>query len=94
MLGLTFLTFLTFSGLPIASASAPTVEGMRRLLTAFEAEAPGQHVAVVDLREELVVYVKGTPYVLREIDFATKSLNLAGMSAEEVSQQKPLKRNE
>ena len=78
-------SFFLSSGLPIASASAPTVEGLRQLLREFEAEAPGCHVSIVDLREELVIYVKGTPYVLREIDFATKSLNLAGISAEQVS---------
>ena len=76
--------FLQAEGVPVASAAAPSVDGMRSLLTKFEEEDPGHHVVIIDLREELVVYVKGVPYVLREVDFATKSLNLAGMSTEKV----------
>ena len=75
---------------PIASASAPTIEGMRSMLGKFKEESPGSHVVIVDLREELVIYVKGVPYVLREIDFATKSLNLAGISSNQVLQREEL----
>merc|ERR1711933_582251 len=60
------------------------------MLGKFKEESPGSHVVIVDLREELVIYVKGVPYVLREIDFATKSLNLAGISSNQVLQREEL----
>ena len=76
--------FFQAKEVPIASASAPSVDGMRVLLNKFKEESPTSHVVIIDLREELVIYIKGLPYVLREVDFATKSLNLAGISTDQV----------
>ena len=74
-------------GVPIATASAPTMAGMRQILADLGAACGEAHVTVVDLREEVVVYANGVPYVLREVNFATKPLNLAGISWQQVKQQ-------
>jgi len=79
---------------PISTASAPTVEGMEFLLSKLgcgpkdnsTGDLGGSKVVVVDLREELVIYVNGCPYVIRGIDFATKGLNLTGISSAKVEQ--------
>jgi protein-tyrosine phosphatase len=82
--GIDVFNFFQAKEVPIASACASTVSGMRRILRSWNKQEEKTHVVIIDLRQELVIYVKGIPYVLREINFATKSLNLAGTSPEQV----------
>ena len=37
------------------------------------------HVVITDLREELVVYVNGKPYLRRELEMPSAALHHAGM---------------
>ena len=55
------------------SMATPTVDGAREVLSYLGCkDATGrdiiQKVVITDLREEVVVYIKGTPFVLRELD--------------------------
>lgn len=39
------------------------------------------HVIITDLREELVVYVNGKPYLRRELEMPSAALHHAGMAS-------------
>jgi hypothetical protein len=62
--------------------ATPTIEGAKAVLGHLFAE-PGlgeQRKAVVtDLREEVVVYVHGNPFVLREVDQPVSTLKHVGV---------------
>ena len=50
-----------------------------RLLSELGARPGGQvHVVVTDLREELVAYVNGSPYLRRELEMPSAALHHAG----------------
>jgi hypothetical protein len=69
-------------GFPVHSMATPTIEGAKAVLGHLFAE-PGlgeQRKAVVtDLREEVVVYVHGNPFVLREVDQPVSTLKHVGV---------------
>ena len=50
-----------------------------RLLSELGARPGGKvHVVVTDLREELVAYVNGSPYLRRELEMPSAALHHAG----------------
>ena len=52
-----------------------------RLLSELGARPGGRvHVVVTDLREELVAYVNGSPYLRRELEMPSAALHHAGAS--------------
>lgn len=66
-------------GLPVYTLGSCTVRGVRALLARLGARPRGPaHVVVSDLREELVVYVNGQPYVRRELEMPSAALHHAG----------------
>lgn len=67
------------SGLPVAALGDATVDGLRRLLDAAGAKPGGRrHIVITDLREELVLYVRGTAYLRRELEMPAAALHHAG----------------
>jgi hypothetical protein len=68
--------------LPVATLGDATVDGLRRLLAAAGAKPGGpRHIVVTDLREELVLYVRGTAYLRRELEMPAAALHHAGIQA-------------
>lgn len=67
---------------PVYTVSSCTVPALRNLLQALDAGPGGaRHVVVTDLREELVVYVNGTPYMRRDLEMPAASMHHAGIRA-------------
>lgn len=65
---------------PVYTVSSCTVPALRNLLEALDAGPGGpRHVVVTDLREELVVYVNGTPYMRRDLEMPAASMHHAGI---------------
>ncbi|VAI05756.1 unnamed protein product [Triticum turgidum subsp. durum] len=65
--------------------ATPTVDGAREVLSYLGCkDTTGrdiiQKVVITDLREEVVVYIKGTPFVLRELDQPVDTLKHVGIS--------------
>jgi len=55
------------------------VQGLRNLMSKLGARPGGKsHVVITDLREELVVYVNGKPYLRRELEMPSAALHHAG----------------
>jgi hypothetical protein len=72
-------------GYPVYSMATPTVDGAREVLSYLSSKdttgtSIAQKVVVTDLREEVVVYIKGTPFVLRELDQPVDTLKHVGIS--------------
>ena len=60
------------------------MDGAKAILAHLNAEPSGSddlfHVVVTDLREEVVVYIHGKPFVLRELDQPVNTLKHVGIS--------------
>ncbi|EXB44485.1 hypothetical protein L484_013904 [Morus notabilis] len=72
-------------GYPVYSMATPTIAGAKEMLSYLSAkpEAEGfaaQKVILTDLREEAVVYINGTPFVLRELNKPVDTLKHAGIT--------------
>uniref|UniRef100_A0ACD5X113 Uncharacterized protein n=1 Tax=Avena sativa TaxID=4498 RepID=A0ACD5X113_AVESA len=72
-------------GYPVYSMATPTVDGAREVLSYLSSKdtngiSIAQKVVVTDIREEVVVYIKGTPFVLRELDQPVDTLKHVGIS--------------
>ncbi|KAK9839780.1 hypothetical protein WJX81_000925 [Elliptochloris bilobata] len=69
-------------GLPVYTVGSCSVQGLRNLLSHLGAP-PGGPVTVVvsDVREELVGYVNGLPYLRRELEMPSAALHHAGIQA-------------
>ncbi|KQK14315.1 paladin [Brachypodium distachyon] len=72
-------------GYPVYSMATPTVDGARDVLSYLGSKdttgrSIAQKVVVTDIREEVVVYIKGTPFVLRELDQPVDTLKHVGIS--------------
>ncbi|XP_078171859.1 metal ion-binding protein isoform X2 [Carex rostrata] len=69
-------------GYPIYSTATPTIEGAREVLTYLGAKdnTVKQKVVITDLKEEAVVYINGTPFVLRELDQPVDTLKHVGIT--------------
>jgi hypothetical protein len=70
--------------------ATPTVDGAREVLSYLSSTdttgtSIAQKVVVTDLRDEVVVYIKGTPFVLRELDQPVDTLKHVGISGPMVS---------
>jgi hypothetical protein len=56
------------------------VSALARLLDTLGAGAAGDaHVVVTDVREELVVYINGMPYIRRELEMPAAAMHHAGV---------------
>jgi hypothetical protein len=69
--------------MPVCSSACPTVPALRGLLDTLGASKTGAtKVIVIDLREELSVYVGGRPYCLRDLHAPASNLHHAGISSQ------------
>ena len=85
-----FVNLISFApfqvdGYPIYSMATPTIAGAKGMLAYLIAKpivkgAASQKVIVTDLREEAVVYINGTPFVLRELDKPVHTLKHVGIT--------------
>lgn len=70
-------------GYPVYSMATPTITGAKEMLAflvAKESTVGGQKVVITDLREEAVVYINGTPFVLRELNKPVDTLKHVGIT--------------
>lgn len=72
------------------SMATPAIDGAREVLSYLGAKdrtgsTAAQKVVIIDLREEAVVYIKGTPFVLRELDQPVDTLKHVGITGPLVS---------
>jgi len=70
--------------------ATPTISGAKEVLAYLGAKvtedrSATKKVVITDLREEVVVYIHGTPYVLRELDQPVDTLKHVGISGPMVS---------
>lgn len=92
---LIFSLFLEFflnaqvEGYPVYSMATPTISGAKEMLTYLGSYSTTgsnfyEKVVIIDLREEAVVYINGTPFVLREIDQPVDTLKHVGITGPSV----------
>ncbi|GKU98379.1 hypothetical protein SLEP1_g11390 [Rubroshorea leprosula] len=72
-------------GYPVYSMATPTISGAKEMLSYLDAKpkaggSVGQKVVVTDIREEAVVYINGTPFVLRELNKPVDTLKHVGIT--------------
>uniref|UniRef100_A0A1D1Y2D0 Paladin n=1 Tax=Anthurium amnicola TaxID=1678845 RepID=A0A1D1Y2D0_9ARAE len=71
-------------GYPVYSMSTPTISEAKEMLAYLGANSKADNIAqkiiVTDLREEAVVYISGTPFVLRELDQPLDTLKHVGIT--------------
>lgn len=65
--------------------ATPTIAGAKEMLAYLGAKPKGEgsvatRVVVTDLREEAVVYINGTPFVLRELNKPVDTLKHVGIT--------------
>ncbi|CAH9140358.1 unnamed protein product [Cuscuta epithymum] len=70
---------------PVYSMATPTIAGAKEMLTYMGAtprkeESATGRVVITDLREEAVVYINGTPFVLRELNKPVDTLKHVGIT--------------
>ncbi|KAH1107088.1 hypothetical protein J1N35_010856 [Gossypium stocksii] len=72
------------NGYPVYSMATPTIIGAKEMLAYLGAKSnarvAGQKVIITDLREEAVVYIHGTPFVLRELNKPVDTLKHVGIT--------------
>ncbi|KAL2935177.1 Paladin [Bienertia sinuspersici] len=76
-------------GYPVYSMATPTIVGAKEMLSFLSASRSvggGQKIIITDLREEAVVYINGTPFVLRELSKAVDTLKHVGITGSVVEQ--------
>lgn len=82
-------------GLPVFSVGNLTVNELRCLLELRGAGPSGlSHVVITDVREELVVYVNGTPYMRRELEMPVAALHHAGVHSYQLQDMEKLLRDD
>lgn len=67
------------------SMATPTIAGAKEMLAYLGAKptaegSAAQRVILTDLREEAVVYINGTPFVLRELNKPVDTLKHVGIT--------------
>ncbi|KAA3471474.1 paladin-like [Gossypium australe] len=76
--------YVQVDGYPVYSMATPTITGAKEMLAFLGARSiagvAGQKVVVTDLREEAVVYINGTPFVLRELNKPVDTLKHVGIT--------------
>lgn len=85
-----FYAIFQVDAYPVYSMATPTVDGAREVLSYLGAKdlsatTRSQKVIIIDLREEAVVYINGSPFVLRELDRPVDTLKHVGISGSLVS---------
>ncbi|KAK4271120.1 hypothetical protein QN277_019857 [Acacia crassicarpa] len=70
---------------PVYSMATPTISGAKEILAYLGAKpkadaSVAQKVILIDLREEAVVYISGTPFVLRELNKPVDTLKHVGIT--------------
>lgn len=63
--------------------ATPTITGAKEMLSFLASSGivdGGKKVIITDLREEAVVYIHGTPFVLRELNKAVDTLKHVGIT--------------
>ncbi|XP_024527697.1 paladin isoform X2 [Selaginella moellendorffii] len=74
-------------GFPVYSMATPTAQGAKAAFACLKtAVDQGKHAVVTDLREEAVVYIRGNPFVLRELDQPVSTLKHVGIKGSAVEQ--------
>ena len=77
--------FRKIDGLPVYGVAIPTVLGLRNILGQLGVTAKNQRRLVwINLREEPLLYVNGSPYVVRESDKPFANLEYSGIDAARV----------
>jgi hypothetical protein len=76
---------LQVDGYPVYSMATPTITGAKEMLAYLSAKPKiegslTRKVILTDLREEAVVYINGTPYVLRELNKPVDVLKHVGIT--------------
>lgn len=76
---------LQVDGNPVYSMATPTIAGAKEMLVYLGAKTKAegsisQKVILTDLREEAVVYINGTPFVLRELNKPVDTLKHVGIT--------------
>lgn len=77
--------FLQVDGYPLYSMATPTIAGAKEMLSYLGAK-PGvkgsnvERVIITDLREEAIVFINGTPFVLRELNKPVDTLKHVGIT--------------
>ncbi|XP_031379972.1 paladin isoform X2 [Punica granatum] len=71
-------------GFPVFSMATPTIAGAKEMLAYLSAHPDAgeksHKVVITDLREEAVVYINGTPFVLRELNKPVDTLKHIGIT--------------
>ncbi|CAN6706174.1 unnamed protein product [Malus baccata var. baccata] len=72
-------------GYPVYSMATPTILGAKEMLAYLGAKpkaegSAAQKVVLTDLREEAIVYINGTPFVLRELNKPVDTLKHVGIT--------------
>lgn len=74
-----------YVGLPVFAVGNVPVAALARLLETLGAGESGDtHVVVTDVREELVVYINGMPYIRRELEMPAAAMHHAGVHARQL----------
>lgn len=80
----TFSVSSQVDGYPVFSMATPTIAGAKEILAYLRAHPKAgersQKVVITDLREEAVVYINGTPFVLRELNKPVDTLKHIGIT--------------
>lgn len=76
---------LQVDGYPVYSMATPTIAGAKEMLAYLGAKPTAEvnvsrKVILTDLREEAVVYINGTPFVLRELNKPVDTLKHVGIT--------------
>lgn len=67
-----------------AVGNVPVAALARLLETLGAGESGDTHVVVTDVREELVVYINGMPYIRRELEMPAAAMHHAGVHARQL----------
>lgn len=81
----TFFSLSKVDEFPVYSMATPTISGAKEMISYLGAKpkanvSSAQKVILTDLREEAIVYIKGTPFVLRELNKPVDSLKHVGIT--------------
>lgn len=66
--------FREIPGFPVYGVANPTVDGIRSVIQRIGSSRGGRPVLWHNMREEPVVYIKGRPFVLREVERPYKNM--------------------
>lgn len=82
-------------GKPVYTIGDPSIASLRSLLVQFRQDHPLPNKVIVrDIREELVIYIKGIPYTRRDLECPVSALYHAGISAEDLERMEETLRND